>query len=69
MILHRATPEDRAETSELPGTVLEAAGERLEIQCGSGRLRVLQLQPAGKRILDAAEFLRGYPLRAGDRFQ
>jgi methionyl-tRNA formyltransferase len=31
-------------------------------------LEVLELQPAGKRRMAAAEFLRGCPLRAGDRF-
>jgi methionyl-tRNA formyltransferase len=31
-------------------------------------LRVLSLQPAGKRQMTAAEFLRGRPIQSGDRF-
>jgi methionyl-tRNA formyltransferase len=54
--------------SESPGTVLEAAGDRLVIATGGGALRVLGAQPAGKRALGTAEFLRGYPVQVGDRF-
>jgi methionyl-tRNA formyltransferase len=31
-------------------------------------VEVVELQPAGKRRMPAAEFLRGHPLRPGDRF-
>jgi methionyl-tRNA formyltransferase len=31
-------------------------------------MEILELQPAGKRRMDAAEFLRGHRLEAGDRF-
>lgn len=49
-----------------PGVVLEAAG-RLLVATGEGVLEVLEIQPAGKRSLAAAEFLRGYPLEIGQR--
>jgi methionyl-tRNA formyltransferase len=48
--------------------VLEAAGERLVIGTGAGGLAILALQPAGKRVLSTGEFLRGYPVRPGQRF-
>jgi methionyl-tRNA formyltransferase len=51
-----------------PGTVLEAGGERIVVAAGSGALAIDRLQPSGKRVLLAAEFLRGYALQAGDRF-
>jgi methionyl-tRNA formyltransferase len=52
-----------AETSEaLPGTVLD---DRLAIACGSGSLRLLRLQRPGRAPLDAAAFLRGYPIAPG----
>jgi methionyl-tRNA formyltransferase len=50
-----------------PGAVLEAAGDRLAVAAGSGAVQVHSLQPAGKRMLSAAEFLRGYRVRPGDR--
>ena len=50
-----------------PGTVVRA-GPDLVIAAGEGRLQILELQPAGKRMLAAAEFLRGYPVKEGERF-
>lgn len=40
------------------------------VECSdeSAMVRVLQLQPAGKKPMSAAEFLRGYPIQSGDRF-
>jgi methionyl-tRNA formyltransferase len=51
-----------------PGTVLLAAGEALVIATGAGALVIEQVQPAGKRAMSAGEFLRGNPIRPGDRF-
>jgi methionyl-tRNA formyltransferase len=51
-----------------PGTVLVAQGDRLVVATGAGALAIEDLQPAGKRVLSAAEFLRGYPMRPGERF-
>ncbi len=51
-----------------PGTVLVAEGDRLVIAAGTGALAIEAIQPAGKRVMSAAEFLRGYPVGVGDRF-
>ncbi|HEY2894522.1 MAG TPA: methionyl-tRNA formyltransferase [Pirellulales bacterium] len=51
-----------------PGTVLEAAGDRLVIAAGQGALAVNVIQPSGKRVMAAGEFLRGYPVRPGQTF-
>ncbi len=51
-----------------PGTIVAAAGQQLLVATGSGLVAIERLQPAGKRLMDAAEFLRGYGLRPGDRF-
>jgi methionyl-tRNA formyltransferase len=51
-----------------PGLVLEAGAGRLVIATGENALLLEAVQPAGKRVLAAAEFLRGYPVRAGERF-
>lgn len=47
-----------------PGTPLELPG-RLVVATGDGALEIAELQPAGKRVMSGAEFLRGY---AGGRF-
>ena len=45
-----------------PGMVLDMD---LTIACGTGALRPLRLQRAGKPVLERAEFLRGRPVAAG----
>jgi methionyl-tRNA formyltransferase len=52
--------------TESPGTVLVAERDCLFIQTGEGVLQVLQLQPAGKKVLSADAFLRGYRIKVGD---
>jgi methionyl-tRNA formyltransferase len=51
----------------VPGSVLTAAPEGIDVVCGSGVLRILKLQLAGRKALPAEEFLRGQRL-AGTRF-
>ncbi|HEY2051096.1 MAG TPA: methionyl-tRNA formyltransferase [Caulobacteraceae bacterium] len=47
-----------------PGQVLD---DELTIACGEGAVRVLRVQREGRSPQDAADFLRGFPLRAGVR--
>jgi methionyl-tRNA formyltransferase len=51
--------------TEPPGTVLE--GPSLRVATGSGALEVLELQPAGKRMLNAGDWLRGQRGLVGQR--
>jgi len=60
--------EDASEQSATPGTVLEAAGDRLLIATGEGDARLTTIQPAGKRAMPVAEFLRGHRVQPGERF-
>lgn len=57
MILLRATPVE-SQLSSPPGTFVGTADE-LVVACGTGALRIERVQPAGKRPMDAGEFLRG----------
>ncbi len=44
----------------------------IEVQCSAtaqDRLRITELQRAGGKRMSAAEFLRGFPLRVGERFE
>ena len=54
----------RAEGQGAPGEVLDAA---LTVACGSGAVRLLKLQRAGRSAQDAAEFLRGFDVPPGTR--
>ena len=51
-----------AEGSGAPGTIL---GADLTIACGSGAVRILEVQRGGRRPMPAEEFLRGFPLQPG----
>jgi methionyl-tRNA formyltransferase len=48
-----------------PGTVV-INGERLGVACRLGAVEVIEIQQEGKQRLKAGDFLRGYPLTAGD---
>ena len=48
-----------------PGMVLAAHGT-LDVACGQGALRLLEVQPEGRRRMTAAEFLSGHRLREGE---
>jgi len=66
LIVHRVQVADSTPMSSDPGTVIEA-GPRLLVAASEGAVDILTLQPAGKKVLTAAEFLRGYPIAVGDR--
>ncbi len=51
-----------------PGSVVESEHARLIVATGAGGLRIERLQPAGKRVLSAQEFINGYRVQAGARF-
>ncbi len=51
-----------------PGVILGADGHGVRVACGNGVLRLTELQKPGGKRLAAADFLRGLPLQAGQRF-
>src|SRR5262249_19262734 len=55
----------RGEGAGTPGTVLD---DKLTVACGTGAVRILELQHAGRQAMKAGDFLRGTPMAAGTRF-
>jgi methionyl-tRNA formyltransferase len=51
-----------------PGSVIEASADRLVVRAGEGALRIVSLQPEGRRAMSARDFLAGRPLVPGTRF-
>jgi methionyl-tRNA formyltransferase len=51
-----------------PGLVLAAGAEGIVVACGEGALRLTELQKSGGKRLPAADFLRGFALKPGQRF-
>jgi methionyl-tRNA formyltransferase len=46
---------------------LSVAGERLFVGCSGGGLELLEVQPEGKKVISAREFISGYRLGAQER--
>jgi methionyl-tRNA formyltransferase len=55
-------------STHAPGTVLDVGAGGILVACGSGALRVSELQRAGGKRLAAAEFLRGFAIATGAAF-
>jgi methionyl-tRNA formyltransferase len=52
-----------------PGEILRVDPLGVRVACGEGILVITELQRSGGKRLPAAEFLRGFPLSAGERFE
>jgi methionyl-tRNA formyltransferase len=51
-----------------PGTVVAASAEHVAVAAGSGAVSLLTVQPAGKKPMPIADFLRGHLVQVGERF-
>ncbi len=48
-------------TALLPGTIIRAAAEGLDVACGDGVLRITQVQLPGKKAMHVADVINGQP--------
>jgi methionyl-tRNA formyltransferase len=51
----------------LPGVVMEVTSEGFWVAAGDGRLQVERVQPAGRKIMAAGDYVKGYRLQHGER--
>jgi methionyl-tRNA formyltransferase len=51
-----------------PGTIVDAAADGIEVAAARGTVRILELTPAGKRTMTAADAVNGYAIKPGLRF-
>ena len=66
--LYRAEALMDEDPDDEPGTICETGKDYYTINCGQGRLRVLEQQLQGKKRMSAGDFMRGHRLSIGDRF-
>lgn len=57
---------DRPHPAQELGRVLSVSGDTFVTACGEGELEVLEVQPEGRRRMDTAAYLRGYPVTDGE---
>lgn len=51
-----------------PGTVSDIEKNSYSINCGRGKIQIIEQQLEGKKRMSAGDFMRGYKLSVGDRF-
>lgn len=69
LVLDKVTPLSDEPANAPPGTVTRSNREELWVATGGGTLRIDRIQPAGKKVMEIGEFLRGYPLTVGTVLQ
>ena len=51
----------------IPGQVMESGSDGFLVVTGDGCLLVLRVQPAGRKVMSAADYVKGYRLRREER--
>jgi methionyl-tRNA formyltransferase len=60
--------EAPAGTRRDPGVILQAGPEGIDVAAARGVVRILELTPAGKRAMTAADFVNGHKVTCGMQF-
>jgi methionyl-tRNA formyltransferase len=60
---------DNVNTRTRPGEIIHASATGIRVATGEGNLNITRLQKPGGKILDAGDFLNGFLLKAGQRFE
>ena len=58
--------ESESAVTALPGEITTVSRDSLVVSCSDGLIRIIQLQPAGKKVMTAGDFINGYRVKAGD---
>jgi len=61
----RAQPLSEDSPELEPGSIVRSGRAGIDVQTGNGLLRLLELQPAGGRVMSAVDFLNARHLQAG----
>jgi methionyl-tRNA formyltransferase len=70
LILHEARLSERETGGANPGVCISAATEGLTVACGDGHAIVIaRLQPEGRRVMSARDYLAGHGALAGQTFE
>ncbi len=66
--LHKSLPLEGQHQAQ-PGMVVDVKKESFIVACGEGELELFIVQPESKARMNSADFIRGYHLKEGDRFE
>lgn len=66
--IHKTKVLAENEVHGAPGEVVQVGSESFAVACGQGLLEVLEVQPESRSRMKVAEYLRGYPVSVGQKF-
>ncbi len=67
LLIHRGSPVGPTPAPSAPGRVIAMTREGTEVSCGGGTAYLIrELQPEGRRVMEAAAFAAGGGIRVGD---
>lgn len=66
ILIWRAAVDNADSSTDTPGTIVSVAPNPV-VQCGIGRLRLIEVQAPGRKRIPAADFFRGKRIAAGAR--
>lgn len=52
-------------SGQAPGTIVSLSSDGIEVQTGDGTVLLTRVQPAGKKAMEASEFIRGGQMKKG----
>jgi len=67
LALWQAEATESASDTFSPGEVVDASGNELAVACGTGLLKIDELQLEGKKRMGTRDFLNGVKMKAGDK--
>jgi methionyl-tRNA formyltransferase len=59
---------EAAESGKRPGEVVAISPEAIRVATGAGTVLLREIQPENRRRMSVQEYLAGYPLQPGERF-
>jgi len=62
------TRPDTSDPGMEPGTIVAVEGDGIVVACGAGRVRLVEIRPAGRRTMSAGDYARGRRLVPGVLF-
>lgn len=65
--IYRTHVSDNGSQAKVAGAIVEIGAESFRVACGQGTLEVFEVQPESRARLSVAEYLRGHPMKIGDR--
>ena len=68
VLLRRSSVISTTSVPSPPGTIVDASGETAVVACATGSVRLIEVQPDGRRAMPAGAFLRGQRIGTGAVF-